>query len=197
VSEDGAFDELIRRVRIGDEAAAVELVRTYEPIVRRFVRVRLAGSRLRRVFDSMDVCQEVLGSFFVRVALGQYDLDAPQKLLNLLVTMAKNKVAMKARRRQPEQVNSPDGLPQRLDEEALPAAGPSPSQEATLRELFQRIREELSEDERRLADLRAEGRPWVEIAAELGDSPEALRMRLARAIDRVGRRFHLEGTSDE
>ena len=36
-----------------------------------------------------------------------------------------------------------------------------------------------------------------EIAAEFGDSPEALRKRLARAIDRVARRFDLEGASDE
>src|SRR4051794_35097878 len=105
MSQDGAFDELIRRVRDGDEAAAVELVRTYEPIVRRFVRVRLAGGRLRQLFDSMDICQEVMGSFFVRVALGQYELESPRNLLNLLVTIARKKLAMKARRRQPEQAN--------------------------------------------------------------------------------------------
>jgi RNA polymerase sigma-70 factor (ECF subfamily) len=197
VTDDVAFDELIRRLRSGDEGAATQLVRTYEPVVRRFVRVRLAGSRLRRVFDSMDVCQEVLASFFVRAALGQFDLDAPQKLVNLLVTMARNKVASKARRRQPEQANSPDGPPNRVDEDALPTAGPTPSQEATLGELFEGIRRHLSDDELRLADLRADGKSWEEIAAEFGDSPEALRKRLARAIDRVARRFDLEAASDE
>src|ERR1700674_446641 len=100
---DNGFDVLIRRVRAGDEAAAAELVRGYEPIMRRFVRVRLAGSRLRRLFDSIDICQEVLGSFFARAARGQYDLDSPEGLLSLLVAMARKKVAMKARRRQPEQ----------------------------------------------------------------------------------------------
>ena len=45
----------------------------------------------------------------------------------------------------------------------------------------------LSEQELFLADQRALGRAWDDIAAELGASPEALRKRLARALDRVGR----------
>jgi RNA polymerase sigma-70 factor (ECF subfamily) len=191
------FEELIRRVRAGDESAAVELVRTYEPVVRRFVRVRLGAGRLRQALDSMDICQEVLGSFFVRVALGQYDLDTPRDLLNLLVSMARNKLAMKARRAQPEQANSPDGPPRRVDETALPARGLDPSQEVALGELLGKVRAQLSEDESRLADLRSQGRPWREIAAEVGDTPEALRMRLARAADRVARRFQLEEPCEE
>ena len=111
------FDELIRRVRGGDEAAAAELVRCYEPVVRRFVRVRLAGSRLRRLFDSRDICQEVLGSFFARAARGQYELDSPEGLLSLLVVMARKKVAMRARRRQPDQANAAAGPPGHLGNE--------------------------------------------------------------------------------
>ena len=57
--------ELIGRVRDGDARAAEELVRRYEPLIRREVRFRLHDSRLRRVFDSMDVCQPVLASFFL------------------------------------------------------------------------------------------------------------------------------------
>ena len=40
------FDELIRRVRAGDPDAAAELVRNYEPAIRRAVRFRLADARL-------------------------------------------------------------------------------------------------------------------------------------------------------
>ena len=197
MSEVNGFDELIRGVRARDEAAAAQLVRAYEPVVCRFVRVRLAGSRLRRLFDSTDICQEVLGSFFARAARGQFNLDSPKGLLGLLVTMARKAVAMKARRRQPEQANSPGGPPVRVDERALPAAGPGPGEEAALGELLHKVRGQLSADEHRLADLRAAGRPWAEIAAELGESPDALRMQLVRAMDRVTRRFHLEGAYAE
>ena len=33
--------------------------------------------RLRRLFDSMDISQSVFASFFIRAALGQYELDRP------------------------------------------------------------------------------------------------------------------------
>src|SRR5262245_28986230 len=92
-----AFTESMRRIRAGDEQAAAELVRQYEPLIRRAVRLRLEDQRLRRVFDSMDICQSVLASFFVRSAAGQYDLEQPEQLLNLLVRMARNKLASAAR----------------------------------------------------------------------------------------------------
>src|SRR5262245_23610315 len=59
--EDGgpSFDELMRRVRAGDEQAAADLVRRYEPAIRRAVRVRLRDPQLRRLLDSIDICQSV------------------------------------------------------------------------------------------------------------------------------------------
>jgi RNA polymerase sigma-70 factor (ECF subfamily) len=84
-----AFDELLRRVRAGDEAAAAELVRSYEPAIRNAVRHRLADARLQPLLDSMDISQSVLHSFFVRAADGQYDLHQPADLVKLLVHMAR------------------------------------------------------------------------------------------------------------
>ena len=40
------FDELIRRVRAGDQDAATELVKRYVPAIRRAVRFRLADAQL-------------------------------------------------------------------------------------------------------------------------------------------------------
>ena len=56
---------LLDRIRAGDQGAATELVRRYEPALRRSVRLRLRDPRLRRVLDSSDVCQAVLLRFFV------------------------------------------------------------------------------------------------------------------------------------
>src|SRR4051794_7874124 len=91
------YDELIRRVRARDEDAAAELIRRYEPAIRRAVRVRLADARLGSLLDSMDICQSVLKSFFVRAATGQYELETPEQLLKLLATMARNKLTNRAR----------------------------------------------------------------------------------------------------
>src|SRR5207244_8854167 len=96
--DEKSFFTFMKRVRAGDEQAATELVRLYEPEIRREVRLRLRDSRLRRDFDSVDICQSVLASFFVRAALGQYELEKPEQLIKLLVTMTRNKLIGKIRK---------------------------------------------------------------------------------------------------
>src|SRR5579871_2109758 len=138
------FEDLIRRIRGGDEAAVAELVRRYEPTIRRVARIRLADTRLQRLFDSSDVCQLVFGSFFVRTALGQYDLQTPEQVLKLLVDMSRKKVIDLAReagaeRRdfRREQAGSPENR-------QCAAKGPTPSQEVSARELLEEFRRRLS-----------------------------------------------------
>jgi RNA polymerase sigma-70 factor (ECF subfamily) len=47
------------------------------------------------------------------------------------------------------------------------------------------FRERLSDEERRIADLRASGCDWASVAAELGGTAEGRRKQLARAVVRV------------
>ena len=101
MTDPNTFTDFVRRIRAGDEQAAVEMVRLYEPLIRREIRLQLEDQRLCRLFDSMDVCQSVLKSFFVRTAAGEYDLDTPEQLQRLLVTMARNKLASAAQRKPP------------------------------------------------------------------------------------------------
>jgi RNA polymerase sigma factor (sigma-70 family) len=192
MAEDNPFADLIRRVRAGEEAAAAELVRRYEPHIRRAVRVRL-DPRLKRVFDSMDVCQSVLASFFVRTALGQYALETPEQLLKLLATMARNKLSNKANQQKAGRRDY-----RRVSSSNTDEAGrdPSPSRQVAARELLQEARRRLSESELRLLDLRDQGREWPQIAAELGGNPEALRKKLTRAINRVAQELGLDEEPD-
>src|SRR6476659_5706176 len=97
MSDEQPFDQLLGRVRRGESQAADELVRKYESAIRVAVRTRLSDLALRRQFDSMDVCQSVLASFFVRASAGQYDLSEPRQLVALLTRMAQNKLSMRAR----------------------------------------------------------------------------------------------------
>jgi DNA-directed RNA polymerase specialized sigma24 family protein len=73
---------------------------------------------------------------------------------------------------------------------------PSPSQLAAGKELLQRFRESLTDEERQLSDLRNQGLEWVQIATQLGGSPQARRVQLSRAVDRVARKLGLND-SDE
>ena len=197
MADDTTFADFLRRIRAGDEQAAAELVRRYESAVRVEVRMRLADSRLRRVLDSMDLCQSVLASFFVRAAAGQYDLEQPDQLVHLLVAIARNKVAYQARRHRAG--NRDLRRTAALDAGAREPVGaePSPSRVASGRELLAEVRRRLTPEELRVADLRAEGREWAEIAATLGGTVEARRKQLARALDRVTSRLDLGGRDDE
>jgi RNA polymerase sigma-70 factor (ECF subfamily) len=190
MSEAEVFRDLITRVRNGDDQAAAELVRRYEPTIRMAIRVRLDHSHLRRLLDSMDICQSVLANFFVRAASGQFDLDTPEHLIKLLVTMARNKLVNHALHQQAARRDS-----RRHSDVAtadIADTSPSPSQVVAFRELLEMFRNRLLEDERRLADLRAVGRSWSEIAAEVGGHPDALRFQLTRAVDRVARELQLD-----
>ena len=181
------YTDFIRRIRQGDERAAEDLVRRYEVEIRLEVRswLRLRNPALRRVFDSMDICQSVLASFFARAAIGDFDLEEPPQLIRLLVGMARNKVAEQARhhQRQRRDVRRVGDLD--LQAGAIPARVETPSRLASGRELLQKFRERLSDEERRIADLRAKGHDWASVAAELGGTADGRRKQLARAVVRV------------
>jgi RNA polymerase sigma factor (sigma-70 family) len=179
------FRDLIRRVRDRDADAAEELVRRYENAIRRVVRIHLRDTRMRRVLDSMDICQSVLASFFVRTALGQYELDSPEQLLNLLTSITRNKLAnqanrLRARRRDIRRDAA-------IGDEAafLPDLASDPSEQASAREILEKVRDRLNPQERYLAEQRALGRAWKELADEVGGTDVALRKKLTRALDRV------------
>ncbi len=197
MSEPDEFRDLLARARAGNRRAAADLVRQLEPELRRAVHVRLADPRLRRVVDSVDICQSVLANFFLRVRLGEFDLDEPGQLLRLLSVMARNKVQDRARRQQAQKRDL-----RRLegqaggDLDALAGGAPDPVRVVASRDLLQEVRKLLSEEERRLADHRADGLAWPEIAARVGGEASALRKKLTRALDRVTARLGLEVGDD-
>jgi RNA polymerase sigma-70 factor (ECF subfamily) len=186
------FEELIRRVRAWDPDAAAELVRRYEPLIRRTVRFRLADARLDSVLESMDISQSVLKSFFVRAAAGQYDLETPGQLLRLLATMARNKLVSKARGQYTLRRGGDHVVASVENPEYLIEPGPGPSREVAARDLMQEVLRRLSPAERRIQELRNEGHDWAAIGAQVGGSPEALRKQLARALDRVAGELGLD-----
>jgi RNA polymerase sigma-70 factor (ECF subfamily) len=195
--EEPTFQELIQRVRGGDGEAATLLVRRYESAIRRAARFRLSNARLHAVLDSLDICQSVLASFFVRAAAGQYEISEPEQLLRLLVRMARNKVVDHARREQADRRSHRQvPLGPGASEEVV-AATPGPEQAASNRELFAEVYRRLSTDERRLVDLRNDGRDWASIASEQGVSAVALRKQFSRALNRVARQLGIDDEPDE
>src|SRR5262249_51630402 len=152
MAEELPFESLLKSVRAGDNDAAAELLRRYEPALRRIISLRLIDARLRARVDTSDICQSVLASFFVRVALGQYELKSPEDLLKLLATMARNKVIDKTRRRNLGGDQDRRVPVDELPENALQASQDTPSQQVALRELLGEARRRLSPEERQVLE---------------------------------------------
>jgi RNA polymerase sigma-70 factor (ECF subfamily) len=192
MDDDTTFAGFIGRVRAGDERAARELVERYEPVIRREAKMRLHDPRLYRRIESADICQSVMASFFLRAAAGQYELNRPDQLLRLLVVMTRHKLSKQQRQHRADRRDyrlAEDCDPTYL--EGKPGADPTPSRLVAGHELLAAFRAALSEEERMLADLRAQGCEWAEISARFGGTPQGRRMQLARAVRRVERQ--LEG----
>src|SRR2546423_1277058 len=89
----------------------------------------------RKGGGAMDLCQSVLGSFFLRAALGQYDLQTPAQLLKLLGTMARNKVVNHVHQQRAECRDNRRLAGINLADLDAVAPDPSPSQPLAIREL--------------------------------------------------------------
>ncbi|MFT3883665.1 MAG: sigma-70 family RNA polymerase sigma factor [Gemmatales bacterium] len=182
----GNFHDLLQRVRTGDEAAAFELVKSYEPQVRAAIRSRLRDPAMKRHFDSIDICQSVMASFFPRAAHGQFELHEPKQLVGLLVQMARNKLAHQMRRHR--QQCRDVGVEVSADASSfgeLQGADLPPDRIAMAREELERLKDRLDPEARLMADLRSEGREWTEVAEKLGGTPEARRKQFQRALAAV------------
>jgi RNA polymerase sigma-70 factor (ECF subfamily) len=182
MESDDEFQHLLDRVRAKDEEAVTELVRRYEPAVRRMVRAWLRPweARLRKLFDSADICQSVLAWFFLKGAPERYNLSRPDDLRKLLLVMVRNRVFYQIRQHQQDQ--RVVSITQEME-----GREPPPDEVLARREFLEAIAHSLTEEEADLAQRRLQGMTWEEIAAELGGSADGRRKQLARAAERLTR----------
>lgn len=196
--EQEEFHSLMHRLRAGEPRAAEELVRRYEPEIRRLVRMQLTDPRLHRLLDSVDIVQSVLANFLLRTAEGEFDLNSPEDLQKLLRTMARNRLRDHARRQTAQRRDQGRTLAEAEEAlKTLAAGDDSPSSILADREMLSEVRRRLSPDELAVAELRSGGHEWDEVAAQLGGTAEGLRKRWARAVQRVAGELRLGARADE
>src|SRR5262249_38499883 len=109
------------------------------------------------------------------------------------VSIARREVAYQARKELAQRRDNRRVEAVELDSLDVADTGPGPGQVAAGAEMLEEFRRRLTPEERRLADLRAEGRGWTEIAGELGGMPEARRMQWNRVVERTARELGLKG----
>jgi RNA polymerase sigma-70 factor (ECF subfamily) len=165
------IQELLARIKEGDDEAARELLKRYEPKIRLVVRRQLPRL-LRSRFDSIDFLQSIWGSFFHKIQTGANDLMEEQNLITFLAWAARNKVIDEYRRAatQRQDIRREEKLESRSDKDDCLAAGDSPSQLAQAHETYDRLRDLLPADRQVILELKAAGYSSREIGGRLGIS---------------------------
>ncbi len=181
-----SIQELLTRIKDGDDGAARELLTRYEFKVRLVVRRQLPRL-LRSRFDSLDFLQSVWGSFFHKIRTGPNDLTNEENLIAFLAWAARNKVIDECRRAATlkQDINREERLEIQGDKETRLAAGDSPSQLAQAHEIYDRLRDMLPEDRRVILDLKAAGYSCSEIGDRLGLSERTVQRVLENLRDRA------------
>lgn len=136
--------------------------------------------------------QAVLSSFFVRLALGDYHAATSVDLTRMLKRIARNKVNDALRRHTADVRDVRRTVPLNGQAQTLVDKNSDPPAEASFRELLLVVRESLDPDERRLAEMRADGATWEQVGEAFDRTPRAMRKRLRKTIERVTLEFALE-----
>lgn len=183
--------ELLLRWHEGDAGAMAELVEQELPFVRREVHKRL-GPRLRRHHDTDDIVQATL--LQALRSAPRFLVSDRDKLRGLLVRMTENALrvqanhAVRQKRDLRREVPMPASSGTALDLDAA-ASSTGPEQAAERNEVrdWVRLALELLAPEDRIVILRRDydERSFAEIAAELGTTEDAVRMRHRRARPRL------------
>ena len=169
--DDVELHVLLRRAREGSKESAEQLIRVYGDPIRRAIR-RTLQKPLRRIFDTVDFEQMVWNSVF----RNRHDLDRfndPEELLKFVMGMVRNKVEMETRhylhtqkrtiyREQGADTSSPECL------DKMPDRRPEPIDEAIAREQFERLLRDRPKLQRKIVQLRFQGKTNQEIAVETG-----------------------------
>lgn len=188
------FAQLMQRVAEGDETAFQLVAERYTPHILRVVRNYLPPV-MRRRFDSQDFAQTVWRVISSeRSRLQQF--EQPGQLINFLMVSARNRVISERRKQlgtAARDVNREVHLQlvDRVDPNLLTPdtladpRGDTPSRVAIRRETFAGVTDGLSERDRRMLELSAEGWTCEEIAAELNVVARTVRRFLSSVRDQI------------
>ncbi len=173
MAQNDSFQDLVQRLKAGDQQAAGEIFSRYANRLIALARSRLE-SRLRQKVDPEDVVQSVFRSFFCRHANGQFLLADSGSLWSLLVVMTLHKCGRQvehffAARRD---VNREQAIASARSSirTTVHSNEPTPSEAAILSDTVVWLMEPLKPQEREMFSLRLQGYTIAEISAQVGRS---------------------------
>jgi RNA polymerase sigma factor (sigma-70 family) len=181
------FSALLARVRLGDEAALVELVRRYERDVHIAARV-LLGKVMRASLDSVDLVQSVYRTLIEGLRDNKLVIANSQQLVGLAITLVRRKIARQWRKLQRQQPLDAAAVETGNLDAAATRSGPGepdPADRAAYNDALDYLYSKLDAADRRVVHLRLEGCSTAEVARRLGLDADVLRVRLSRLRRRL------------
>src|SRR5262249_30642150 len=97
VMRNDPLPELLEKLCRGDDAAAEQVFRTYEPYLRKVVR-RLLPAHMRAKFDSIDVVQSTWADLVRGFRTADWHFTSPQQLRVFLIRATRNRFIDRVRR---------------------------------------------------------------------------------------------------
>lgn len=180
MAQDHTTAWLLGRVRDGDAGARAALLARVEPLLRRWAHGRLPP-RLREAQDTGDLVQATLLRALAR--LDRFESAHPGALYGYLRTTLLNAMRDALRALPPDERADAALL------EELPALPESALESALGRDgalAYEQVLRDLDPAQRELVVMRFEfGLSFPEIAAELGETPDGVRMKVNRALRRM------------
>jgi len=159
-----------------------EVWRRYGEQLRRRARTRLRQYGLSGQAESMDICNDVMADFIRRANVNNVAVD---DIMSYIMRAIDNQVldTFRTLARQCRDFRRVDATS--VEEMPLGTVSPTPSQIAIRGEVIDRVRQLLGPEDAKAVDMMLENRDWKEIGAAIGIEPDAARMRVRRALDRV------------
>ena len=193
-----ALNELIDRVRNGDEEAMGILFAEFQYEIQIFVRYKLPR-QLRTRYDSMDFVQSVYQSIMVDWRnKPPEDFASPEKVKDYLKGTAHNKILEIFRRETKSQrfgatrevsmvvraADSPNGENREIE---LASSDPTPSQHVQAQDVLNNLTRGKPPVYHQIALLRREGMTYAEIAEAVGLSERSVKRKLDE-LDELSRK---------
>jgi RNA polymerase sigma factor (sigma-70 family) len=171
-----------------------EVWRRYGEQLRRRARTRLRQYGLSGQAESMDICNDVMADFVRRANI---DKAGVEDIMSYIFRAIDNQVldTFRTLARQCRDFRRVDATS--IEEMPLGTSSPTPSQIAIRREVLDRVRHLLGPEDARVVDMMLENRDWKEIGTAIGIEPDAARMRVRRALDRVRALFAVADTPSQ
>jgi len=176
---------VVQRFREGDPDAAIELHDRYANRLIALARLRISSKLARRV-DAEDIVQSVYRSFFAHVGDGRFVFERSGDLWRLLSSITINKVLQQVQkhRRKKRSIDleksvSGDGAALGISVEML-TREPSPSVALAMIEEMEKVMSELDPLQRRILEMRLQGRSTEQIAGEISRSERTVRRMLEK-----------------